>query len=91
MSKSLLKGETSANGIVMKNLKKRKQQQQKKSILAGRKRYHTADAPAWLTAAVSLPLITTHVVTADITATILELLSQHHQLGERGREKLCFK
>lgn len=46
----------------------------------GRKCYHTTDAPDGLTAAVSLLLITPHVITADITATTLELLSKHHQL-----------
>lgn len=41
----------------------------------------TADALDGLTAAVSLPLITAHLITVVITATTLELPSQqYHQL-----------
>lgn len=37
------------------------------------------NAPDRLNAAVSLMPRSAHVITADITTTILELLSQHHQ------------
>lgn len=43
------------------------------------KHYCMADAPDRLTAEVSLPLITAHLITAAITTTILELLSQQYR------------
>lgn len=72
---SPLKGETSANVIVMKSLICQKINT---GIFTDTNHYRMADAPDRLTAAVSLPLITAHLITAAITATILELLSQHH-------------
>lgn len=72
-SKSLPKGETSANGIVRKSLKKKK-----KSSVTDRKHYRAVDALDRLIAAISLPLNTAHLITTVITATILELLSRHH-------------